>query len=170
MHEGKAVSGAGGGEGRPAVVPLAPGEVLHGTGELLGVPWLEAEGGNASGGGSPLGGGEEAELVEELGAADVKEGEDFWVDVGGDEGVADLGGDDEAVLLDAGDAGGFFNGGWGEGVVAGEEGDEGGVLVPEAEAVAEDVEDGLRGEGGLQGRRRAEGLVELLVGEWRWWE
>lgn len=69
--------------------------------------------------------------------------------------IADLGGDDETILFDAGDASGFFDGGRGE-TFANKRGDERGVLVPEAEAVGEDVE--------------AAGDVESaeLRREWRW--
>lgn len=79
-----------------------------------------------------------------------------------------MSGDDEAVLLDAGDSCEFFNGGRGE-AVAEEGGDEGGVFEPPAEAVREDFDYGkgvegfvLLREGGL---RRAVGLVEVL---WLW--
>lgn len=75
-----------------------------------------------------------------------------------------MGGDLEAVLLDAGDSGDLLDGRRGESV-ADEGGDEGGVLVPWAEAVAEDFEDLGGVEGAIFGRerggRRAEWLVEF---------
>lgn len=116
---------------------------------------------------------EEAELVEEVGpAVGVEVGEQVGRERGrlADERVADLGRDDEAVLLDAGDARGLLDGGRGE-AVAGERGDEGRVLVPLAQAVAEDLE--ALGEvegaelGGKRGRRRVERLVELARGSHR---
>ncbi|WVY98237.1 hypothetical protein V8G54_030388, partial [Vigna mungo] len=117
-------------------------------------------------GGHPLRSAEKAELVEELGAAGIEGGEEFGVGVGLDKGVADLRGDYEAILLYAGDAGGFLDGGRGE-AFSEEGGYEGRVLVPEAEAVGEDVDAAgdvevvvLRWEGF---RRRAEGLVDLLL-------
>jgi len=117
-------------------------------------------------GGDPLRSAEKADLVEELGAAGLEGGEDVGVGVGLDEGVAHLRGDYEAVLLYAGDAGGFLDGWRGE-ALADEGAYEGRVLVPGAEAVGEDFDLGgevevavFRREGF---RRRAEGLVDLLL-------
>ena len=97
-----------------------------------------------------MGGAEEADLVEQLSAAGVEGGDKLGIGVGLLEGLADLGGDDEAVLLDAGDAGEFFDGRRGEAFLE-EGGDERGVLVPRAEAVGEDFDAAGGVEGGELG-------------------
>lgn len=77
-----------------------------------------------------------------------------------------MGGDDEAVLVDAGDAGEFFEEGGREAFLE-EGGDERGVFEPQAKAVGEDVQAAGGVEGAeFGGERRwgwAEGLVELLL-------
>ncbi|WVZ15943.1 hypothetical protein V8G54_013509 [Vigna mungo] len=82
---------------------------------------------------------EKADLVEELDVVSLKGGEKFGIGVGLDEGVADLRDDYEAILLYAGDVGGFLDGGSssgrGEAFWMRED-----VLVLEAEAVGEDVD------------------------------
>ncbi|KAL6009703.1 hypothetical protein ACLOJK_000132 [Asimina triloba] len=168
MHEREAIP-RGGREALPPLLPLPAGEVLDRPGDILsGLGILHAAVSEVAGGGGALGGGEDAELVEELDAArDVKEGKNL--------GVADLDDNDEAVLLAAGYAGGFLEGEGGEGEVAVEGGDVGGVVVPETEAVAKDVEEVFEGEGLVRGwlgggRRATEGLVELVRrGKWGRW-
>ena len=109
IHKRKTVPGESVVEPRPSFIPAPAREILHGTCELLrGLPVAaildeEARGGDA------LRGAEETDLVEELGAAGLEGSEEVGVGLGVDEGVADLRPDDEAVLLDAGDAGGFFD-------------------------------------------------------------
>lgn len=79
-------------------------------------------------------------------------------------------------MLDAGDAGDLLDEGWSEALAGEEGGDERGVIVPESETVAEDVEAFDRGEGaelgGKRGRRRAKRLVGLAGRSWGWrtWE
>ncbi|KOM31263.1 hypothetical protein LR48_Vigan01g081800 [Vigna angularis] len=77
-------------------------------------------------------------IVEELGVAGLEDGEEFGVGVGLDKGVAELRDDYEAILLYAGDADGFLDGGRGE-AFSNDGGYEECVLVLEAEAVGEDV-------------------------------
>lgn len=141
-------------------------KILYSPSHIPGFLAVELVLDDVVGGSDTLGGVEEADLVEELRPAGVEEGESIRVEVEGvNDGLPDLGSDDKAVLLDAGDAGELFNGGWRE-TVAEEVGDKGGVLVPETQAVGEDVNNGGSVEGPVlfrqRGRRRAVGLVEVL--------
>lgn len=79
-----------------------------------------------------------------------------------DKRLADLGGDDEVVLFDAGDAGDLFDDGRSEAFL--DQGrDEWGVLVPEGKAVGEDIEAAIGVEGAELGRDRGRGWTEGLV-------
>lgn len=119
-------------------------KILYSPSHIPGFLAVELVLDDVIGGGDTLGGVEEADLVEELRPAGIEEGESIRVEVGGvRDGTPDLGGDDEAVLVDARDASELFDGGRRE-TVAEEVGDEGGVLVPEAQAVGEDVDDSGR--------------------------
>lgn len=163
-HEGEAISRKIGIEALPAFLPPASREILHGSSELLRALGVEAVGDDVARGGGTLGGAEEADFVEQFGGAvGVEEGESLGVGVGLEQGLADLGGDDEAVLLDAGDAGDLLDGRRGEAELV-EGRDDGGVVEPEAEALGEDLE-AAGGVEGVQFRRggRPEGLVELLL-------
>lgn len=172
VHKGKAITWLSVVKAVPALVATPAGEVPDGAGELLGAGGVEASGDDVGGGGGTLLGVEEADFVEESGAADVEGGDDGGVGVGLEEGVADLGGDHELVLLDAGDAGGFLKGGRSEAFLD-EGGDDGGIVEPEAEAVGEDFEAAVGVEGtelGGEGRRRwPERLVDLLLFLGRCW-
>ena len=83
----------------PPPISAPPGEILDRPGKLLSVAGIDALLRQVASGGHSFIGTEEANFVEQRVAAVVEEGEDIWVDVGLKEGVADLGGDDEAVLL-----------------------------------------------------------------------
>uniref|UniRef100_K4A7L6 Uncharacterized protein n=1 Tax=Setaria italica TaxID=4555 RepID=K4A7L6_SETIT len=167
-REGEAVPRGRAVEGLPSFVHRAAArEVLHGARQLPHALGLEAVVDGVLRGVGALARVEEAELVEQVGpAVGVEVGKQVGRERGrlAEERVADLGRDDEAVLLDAGDARGLLDGGRGE-AVAGERGDEGRVLVPLAQALAKDLE--ALGEvegaelGRKRGRRRVEGLVEL---------
>jgi len=90
-------------------------------------------------GGNPLQCAEKTDLVEKLNIVGLEGGEEVEVDVGVDKGVADLDDGDEMVQFHTGDIGGFLNGGRRE-AFADEGGDEGSILIIEAEAVGEDVD------------------------------
>jgi len=145
---------------------LSRRKILYSPSHIPGFLAIELVLDNVVGGGHTLGGAKEADLIEKLRPACLEERESIRIEVGGTgDGLPDLGCDDEAVLFDAGDAGELFDGGWVE-AVAEEVGNEGSVLVPEAEAVGENVDDGGSVKGSVllrrRGRRRAIGLIEVL--------
>jgi len=166
VHKRQTISGESVIKALPPPIPTPAREILHCARQLLRLLPVAAIFNNETRSGDPLRRAEKTDLVEKLRAAGLEGGEEVGVGLGLDEGVADLRGDDETVLFDAGDAGGFLDGGRRE-AFADEGGDEGRVLVPEAEAVGENVELAgdvevavLRREGF---GRRAEGLVGLLL-------
>lgn len=121
----------------PPSISTPPREVLDRPGKLLSATGIDTVLRDVASGGQSLPGTEEANFIEQGVAAVVEEGEDLWVEAGLKEGVADLGGNNEAVLLNPRNAGGLFQGRGGETFLH-ESGDEWGVLEPEAEAVGED--------------------------------
>lgn len=123
----------------PPFVPTAVRIVLDRPREVSSSFRVEPSLDDVLGGGHALDGAEAADLVEKLRATGLEGGDEVRLGAGLDKGVADLGADDEAVLLDAGDAGELLDGGRGEAFGV-EGGDEGGVLEPEAHAVGEDVD------------------------------
>lgn len=83
----------------PPSISTPPGEVLDRPGKLLSATGIHTLLHNVASGGQSFPGTEEANFIEQRVAAVVEEGEDFWIEAGVKEGVADLGGNNEAVLL-----------------------------------------------------------------------
>lgn len=167
-REGEAVPGVVPREGLPPVVAAALREVLHGAGELAHPAWLQAAVDGVPRRVGALPRVEEPELVEQLGpAVGVEVAEELGGEAAlvGDERVADLGGDDDAVLLDAGDPRGLLDRRRREPFPR-QRGDERRVLVPKPEAVPEHSEALAEVEVlvlvGERRRRRMERLVELV--------
>ena len=162
VHEGETISWESVVKPLPAFIPSSSREILYGLGEVPGAIGVEPILHQKARRGGALGGAEEANFVKQFGSSGLEKGQDFRVVVGLGEGVAYLGADDEAVLLDAGDAGGLFDGGRGESVLN-EGGNERGVLEPEAEAVGENIEAAGGVEGAEFGGKRRWGWSERLV-------
>ena len=167
VHKRETISGESVIKALPPLIPTPARKILHCARQLLRRLPVAVILNKETRGSDPLRRAEKTDLVEQLSAAGLEGVEEVGVGVGLDEGVADLRGDDETVLFHAGDAGGFLDGGRRK-AFPNEGGNERSVLVPEAEAVGEDVDAASDVEGAVlrrEGfRRRAKGLVDLLLG------
>lgn len=113
-----------------------------------------------------MGSAEETNFVQDFSTADVEERESLVIGIRMNERITDLSGNNDTILFDAGNAGGFFDGRRGK-TFTDEGSNERGVFVPDTETVSEDFETSWNVEVTVFWRERSwgwsEGLIELSL-------